>query len=490
MRYYIKNIDLENQSTSCLIVGVFTENKLSAAAKQIDKLSQGYIQKLIKRGDINGELGQTLLIHDVPNLPAERLLLVGCGKENDITDLAFRKLLTKAFATLKTIRIKETICYLTDLNVKEKNNHWKLRQAIEIAEDTFYSFDQFKSKKNPTTLGACTFNFDNPKQVEKALKEALAITAGMKLTKDLGNLPANICTPTYMAKQAQQLAQEYKKLSVKILEESEMKKLGMGALLAVASGSEQPAKLIVLEYKGAAKTKAPVALVGKGVTFDSGGISIKPALGMEEMKFDMCGAASVLGTIKAAAELKLPVNIVGIMPVTENLPSGTATKPGDIVKTMSGQTAEILNTDAEGRLILSDALTYSEKFKPKVVIDIATLTGAIIIALGSQASGLFGNHPPLIKDLQKAAEESCDRVWEMPLWDEYQEQIDSNVADMANTGNGGGKSITAACFLSRFTKNLHWAHIDIAGTAWRSGQNKSATGRPVPLLMQYLLDHC
>jgi leucyl aminopeptidase len=428
----------------------------------------------------------------MPNVPAERVLLVGCGQENELTSQTFRTLLSKTFTALKANNSQEAICYLTDVTVKNQNEHFKLRTAIEAAEDVFYSFDQFKSKKpakNPIKLTKLTFNSAQPKTAERAIQEAQAITTGIKLVKDLGNMPGNICTPTYLAKQAQQLAKQYR-LKIQVLEESEMRKLGMGALLAVASGSEQPAKLIVLHYQGARKTEQPIALVGKGITFDSGGISLKPGLGMEEMKFDMCGAASVLGTFKAVAELKLPINLVGIIPTTENLPSGTAVKPGDVVTTMSGQTIEILNTDAEGRLILSDALTYCQKFNPRAIIDMATLTGAIIIALGNVASGAFTNNEALLTEIQKAANDSNDRIWPLPMWEDYQEQIDSKVADMMNIGVGGGKSITAACLLARFVKNVPWVHLDIAGTAWKTGQTNSATGRPVPLLVQYLLNNC
>lgn len=290
-----------------------------------------------------------------------------------------------------------------------------------------------------------------------------------------------------MAEQAKILAKEVE-LDIQVLKKDAIEKEGMGALLAVAQGSEQPPHFVVLEYNGAKKGQKPVVLVGKGVTFDSGGICIKPAAGMEEMKFDMAGAASVLGTLKAIALLKLPINVVGIMPLTENLPSGSAVKPGDIIKSLSGQTIEVINTDAEGRLILADALTYSERFEPDVVIDMATLTGAIIIALGAVATGLMSNDTTLSDELAKAGEQSHDRIWPLPLWDDYQEQIDSNIADISNIGIGGGKSITAACFLSRFTKKFRWAHLDIAGTAWRSGQNKTATGRPVSLLVQFLLN--
>jgi len=301
-------------------------------------------------------------------------------------------------------------------------------------------------------------------------------------------LPGNICTPTYLASEAKRLARGQAALSVKVLEEKQMKELGMGSLLSVSAGSDQPAKLIVMEYAGGGKKDAPIALVGKGITFDTGGISLKPGAGMDEMKFDMCGAASVLGTMQTLLELKLPINVVGIIAASENMPNGRATKPGDIVTSMSGQTIEILNTDAEGRLVLCDALTYTERFAPKAVIDIATLTGACVIALGSHASGLYSNRDDLAQALLKAGEEANDRAWHMPLWDDYQKQLDSNFADMANIGGREGGSITAACFLSRFAKNFPWAHLDIAGTAWKSGGSKGATGRPVSLLVQYLLN--
>jgi len=309
----------------------------------------------------------------------------------------------------------------------------------------------------------------------------------MCLTKDLGNLAPNICTPAYLAKQAKDLAKSHK-LKVTVLEEKDMEKLGMGSLLSVAQGSEQPAKLIVLEYQGLSKKDNPIVLVGKGVTFDTGGISLKPAAEMDEMKFDMSGAASVLGTLQAVAEMKLPVNVVGIIPATENMPSGKATKPGDVVTSLSGQTIEVLNTDAEGRLILCDALTYAERYNPKVVIDIATLTGACVIALGNFTTGLLSNDDKLAQALLAAGEHAGDRAWQLPLWDEYQDLLKSNFADIANIGGRAAGTITAACFLSRFTKKYRWAHLDIAGTAWKSGKEKGSTGRPVPLLTQFLID--
>jgi leucyl aminopeptidase len=316
----------------------------------------------------------------------------------------------------------------------------------------------------------------------------MAIASGMRLTKDLANLPGNICKPEYLAEQARFLKKAYPDLKVSILDEKEMEELGMGALLAVGRGSVNPPRLIVMEYRGTDKKQQPVVLVGKGITFDTGGISLKPGEAMDEMKYDMGGAASVFGALKACSEMQLPLNVVGVIASAENMPDGNATRPGDIVTTMSGQTVEILNTDAEGRLVLCDALTYVKKFDPEVVIDIATLTGACIIALGSHASGMLSNHSPLANDLISAGKASFDRIWELPLWDDYQEQLDSNFADFANIGGRPAGTITAACFLARFTQKYHWAHLDIAGTAWKSGKEKGATGRPVPLLMQYLMD--
>ena len=313
---------------------------------------------------------------------------------------------------------------------------------------------------------------------------------GVNLARELGNLPGNICTPTYLARQAAQIASDYKNIKATILEQKDMEKLAMGSFLSVAKGSREAPKLIMLEYTGADKNEPPHVLIGKGITFDSGGISIKPGQAMDEMKFDMCGAASVLGTMKTIAELQPKLNVVAIVPSCENLPDGNANKPGDVVTSMSGQTIEILNTDAEGRLILCDALTYSEKFKPASVIDVATLTGACVVALGKHPAGLLGNNDELIDDIKQAANTSCDRVWQLPLWEDYQEQLKSNFADIANIGGPGAGTITAACFLSRFAKKLKWAHLDIAGVAWESGNNKGATGRPVALLSQYLLDRC
>jgi leucyl aminopeptidase len=360
---------------------------------------------------------------------------------------------------------------------------------VSVAADTSYRFDQLKSKKdNRKKLARLAVGLTDRASAadQRALARGNGLAQGVALAKDLGNLPSNICTPSYLARRALALAREHG-LKCQVLDEKAMDKLGMGALLAVTKGTRQPAKLIVLQYQGAARAGKPVALVGKGITFDTGGISLKPSAEMDEMKYDMSGAGSVLGTLKAVAAMKLPVNVVGIIPTCENMPGGDATKPGDIVTSMSGQTVEILNTDAEGRLILCDALTYAERFDPVAVIDIATLTGACVVALGNVATGLYSNDDALARELLEAGQVAWDRAWQMPLWDDYNEQIKSPFADIANIGGRPAGSVTAACFLAKFAGNFKWAHLDIAGTAWRSGKDKGSTGRPVPMLTQFLI---
>ncbi|MCP4040825.1 MAG: leucyl aminopeptidase [Gammaproteobacteria bacterium] len=493
MEFNIKSGSAEKQRTGCIVVGVFEKRHLSPSAVQLDKAAKGYLTDVLMHGDLDGTIGQTLLLHNIPGISADRILLVGCGAEEDLTDTRYLKAVVQSFKTLNRTGAKEAVSFLTELNLKGRNLKWKVRMAVVHSHRTGYRFDTFKSDKNPSdkTLQRLTLCVPRRKQLvtgKQALKEGNAIAEGVELARELGNLPGNVCTPSYLAERARDLGHGQRKLAVKVLEEKEMEKLGMGSLLAVARGSKEPAKLITLEYNGGLKGAKPVVLVGKGITFDSGGISLKPSATMDEMKFDMCGAASVLGTLLAVLKLQLPINLVAIIPSSENLPGGRATKPGDIVTSMSGQTIEILNTDAEGRLVLCDALTYAERYNPDTVIDIATLTGACVIALGKHATGLLSNHSSLSADLLKAGTAAVDRAWEMPLWEEYQEQLKSNFADIANVGGRQAGTITAACFLSRFTKQFHWAHLDIAGTAWRSGKAKGATGRPVPLLVQYLLD--
>jgi leucyl aminopeptidase len=492
MQFSIKDIKPDQQHTACLVAGVFAGGKLTPPAQVVDKASHGYLAKLVKGGALEGRSGQTLLLFQVPGIGAGSLLLIGLGKEKDFNLQNYRKAMYQAVRALNDSGIKEAVSSLSLLAVPGSDIYLRVRHAVEASMDANYRFDQCKSKKDkhrPVLEKIVLLAHGNKElpEAERGLRAGNAVAAGVAFARDLGNLPPNICTPAYLANEARKLAAG-KKLKVTVLEEAQMKKLGMGALLAVARGSRQPAKLIIMEYRGGAKNARPQVLVGKGITFDSGGISIKPSAAMDEMKFDMCGAASVFGTIKAVMQLGLKINLIGVVPSAENLPDGNAVKPADIVKTMSGQTVEILNTDAEGRLILCDALTYAQRFKPAAIVDMATLTGACVIALGHVVSGLFGNDESLVKELWQAGEKSADRAWQLPLYEDYQEGLKSNFADFANVGGREGGAITAACYLSRFTKDMRWAHLDIAGTAWKSGAEKGATGRPVPLLVQYLLD--
>lgn len=494
MKFNLDSIDVAHQDTDCIIVGLFEQMALTPAAKLVDKISKGYLTNLLKQGDFEGKIGQTLFLHHVPQLKTPRVLLVGCGKEASLNARDYRRILMSSTRALSTTQIKQATSFLPEMAVAQHDLPWKIKQAVIVAADAMYVFDHYKSTKEPKP-NLREMNWYAPKDntykaCEVALNQAICISDGIEFTKNLANVPSNICTPTYLAAEAKKLGQQYKNLTVKVLDEKAMAKLGMGAMLAVTKGSAQPAKLICLEYKGTSKKQAPIALVGKGVTFDTGGISLKSADAMVGMKYDMCGAATVLGTIKAAAELKLPLHLVGMIAAVENMPGGAASKPEDIVTTLSGQTVEIMNTDAEGRLILCDALTYTERYKPSAVIDIATLTGAVVVALGQHATGLISNHEPLAQALLEAGIESHDRAWQLPLWDDYQDQIKSPFADMSNVGGRQAGAITAGCFLSRFTKKFHWAHLDVAGTAamMMGGNDRYATGRPVPLLMQYLIN--
>lgn len=493
MEISVKSLDLATQKSPCIVAGVYDNHKLTPSAKQLDDASGGYLSKLLKRKDLQGNPGDTLLLHDVPNLGCERLMLVGCGKATELNHGSYKKIINAAVTALKKTSARNAIFSLCDLDSKTFSHSWQVRAATENLQLADYAFDELKKDKNKNALKKIIINVTDKRAMKKAeLAQQIgqAIGQGANLARDLGNLPGNVCTPTYLANQAKKLGSQYKKLKITVLGQAEIEKLKMGSFLSVAKGSRQPPKFIIMEHHGAAKSEKPYVLVGKGITFDSGGISIKPGAAMDEMKFDMCGAASVIGTMATISELELPINVVGIVPSCENLPDGAASKPGDIVTSMSGQTIEVLNTDAEGRLILCDALTYSEKYHPKAVIDVATLTGACVIALGKHPAGLLSNNQPLADQILKAGNECGDRAWQMPLWEEYQEQLKSNFADMANIGGRDAGTITAACFLARFTKAYHWAHLDIAGVAWDSGANKGATGRPVALLSQYLLDRC
>jgi leucyl aminopeptidase len=491
MQYFVTTDALATQQTDCLVVAVYEKGQLSPSAAQLDKDTQGAVQRVIDSGDINGKAGQTLFMHHVTGINSPRVLLVGFGTQGKTTENDFNTATAAMAAVLNESGARTAACCVAEVELGERSPAWKVRQTACNTETALYQYTQTKSEAKPVEkpLDQLSFTATEADAAEfgQAMAQGAAIGQGMNLARELGNLPGNICTPTYLAEQAIKLGQQYNTIKTTVLEEADMEVLGMGSLLSVSRGSRQPAKLITMEYNGAGDAR-PVVLVGKGLTFDAGGISLKPSQGMDEMKYDMCGSASVLGTMRAVAELGLPINLVGVVPSSENMPDGDANKPGDIVTSMAGKTIEILNTDAEGRLILCDALTYSERFDPEIVIDIATLTGAIIVALGNTTTGLMANNQQLADDLLKASNDSFDRAWQLPLWDDYQKQLDSNFADIANVGGREAGSVTAACFLARFTEKFTWAHLDIAGTAWVSGKDKGATGRPVPMLVQYLLN--
>ena len=488
MEFSIKTLSPEAAKAGCIVLGIHANQQLTPAAKRADQAARGALRKAL--ADLPGKAGSTLLLRGLPGIAAERVLLVSLGERAEFAESAYRDALRGAANALKDLGAKDAAFFLVDIKVSSRPVSWNLRQAVLSLREAFYRFDQMKSQKKApaAALQHVVFPLSAKAELQKTLVEAAATADGMDLAKTLGNLPPNICTPAYLADEAKKLARQFK-LGIDVLERSDMQKLGMGALLAVANASHNPPKLIVLRYNGAAKGQKPIALVGKGITFDTGGISLKPPADMDEMKFDMSGAGSVLGSIRALAGMKAPVNVVGIVPACENMPGGRAARPGDIVTTMSGQTVEILNTDAEGRLILCDALTYAARFDPEKVVDIATLTGACVVALGHVASGLFANQQALADELRAAADDAWDRVWQLPLWEDYQEGLRSNFADFANVGGRPGGAITAACYLARFTRKLRWAHLDVAGTAWKSGREKGSSGRPVPLLVRFALRH-
>lgn len=481
------NRSFQQIKTAALFVGVFEDGQLGVVASALD--TDGSLKKLLKK-EFKAELGTTLVLRQVNGIQAERLVLVGLGKKDNYNPKALMKAHTSLLNYLKQSSLSEGVSTLLEEDsVLGATEAARLAvRAIGLAD---YQYTTTLSKPAPT-FAVKKVVFTAAKAVDKEVKlgiaQGQAIANGMNLTRQLGNLPGNICTPSYLGEQAKALAKEFPSIKTQVLDKKQIESLKMGSFLSVAAGSEQPPRFIVMQYQGASnKKQKPVVLVGKGVTFDSGGISLKPGLNMDEMKFDMCGAATVFGVMRTVAELGLNCNLVVLVPATENMPSGHATKPGDVVTSMSGQTIEILNTDAEGRLILCDALTYAERFNPEAVINVATLTGAMVIALGHIHTGVFANDDELAQELVAAGKRAQDTAWQMPLDEAYQDRLKSNFADMANIGGAPGGSITAACFLSRFTKAYRWAHLDIAGTAWNSGADKGATGRPVSLLVEYLL---
>jgi leucyl aminopeptidase len=476
----------ETSTVPCIVIGLFDDGALSAAAARIDAASGGALKRLIASNDLPGKAGATQLLFALSGVATPRVLVIGLGEAKKFDAARFARANTDAARVLKGLPIANALSFLTELDVPGKDEAWKLRGALLASDAQAYKYSAtLKAKKRSDTPELSSIAFAGADT--GALARAGAIAEGVRYARELGNLPPNICTPVYLAEQAQKLAAEHAGVTCEILDEAAMHKLGMGALLGVAQGSANPPRLIVLQWNGAGDAK-PYALVGKGVTFDSGGISIKPSAGMEEMKFDMCGAAGVLGAFLAAVKLQIKLNLVCVVPAVENMPGNNAQRPSDVVTTMSGQTVEVLNTDAEGRLILCDALTYVQKYTPQVIVDVATLTGACVVALGKHASGLMTHDDTLAAELTAAGEATLDRAWRLPLWDDYQSQLDTGFADIANIGGKYAGAITAGCFLARFTEGYRWAHLDIAGSAWDEGRKGSATGRPVPLLVQYLLD--
>jgi leucyl aminopeptidase len=491
MEFFTTTTAASRRAGGCIIVGVYEKGKLGRGAADIDSASKGLIKRHIKDGDISGRSGTSLLLPAVPGVHSQRVLVVGLGKPGKFGITQFRLANENAIKLIKGSKVRDIVNYLTLEEVAEASPYYLARYAIETAGNCFYSFNKMKSGKKPRAPSIKKIGFAINKRGDAVktmlgAEHAQAIVEGMSVARDLGNLPPNVCTPSYLARAAQKVARQQKRVTTKVLGEAEIKRLGMHAFLSVTGGTTEPAKLIVMQYKGAKKMK-PVVLVGKGITFDAGGISLKPGPGMDEMKFDMCGAASVIATLSIVAKLNLPINLNVVVPSCENLPSGTASRPGDIVASMSGKTIEILNTDAEGRLILCDALTYAHRFKPDVLIDVATLTGACVIALGHHRTAVMSKHDDLAKELTDAGIAADDRGWRLPLADEYEKQLRSNFADFANIGSREGGAITAGCFLSKFTSGVNWAHLDIAGTAWRAGGKKGSTGRPVPMLTEFLL---
>lgn len=480
---------LASQKTGALVIPLFDDHASNEQITSLDKLLGDTIQRTLALGDFTGKLGTHTSV--VGNQRIKRVVLVGCGPRGGFDRAAQRKFAETVASVLAKGAATDAIVDLDSLAIDPDG-------AASVCEDLgkhivmaiyVYTETIARPKEEPVLKKVLisSGNVTTPAKARASLAAGQSIGTGTNFTRQLVNLPANICTPSYLSKQARSLAKRFATIKTTVLGEKKMAELGMGSLLSVGNGSDQESQLIVMEYSGGKAKQAPYALVGKGITFDTGGISLKPGANMDTMKFDMGGAGAVFGTMQAIAELALPINVVGVVAAAENMPSGRATKPGDVVKSMSGKTIEILNTDAEGRLVLCDALTYVGRYKPVEVVDIATLTGAIIVALGNHATGVFANNDDLARDLIEAGKAADDRGWQMPVWEDYQKQLDSRFADVANIGVGGGNagSVTAACFLARFTESYKWAHLDVAGTAFSSNP-KGATGRPVPMLVEYL----
>ncbi len=492
MHFEVWTKGLATLAVDCIVVGIFEEGELSGEAQSIDAASSGRLKKLLARGDFPGRAGETLLLPDLPGIQASRVLLTGLGTKKTFARKSWRKAWAAAIAAIGRTRIASVAVALDRPDSKELDDYYFGRAIAEIAGASMYRVNDLKTAKKPKApavqrILAGPVNKSGMKDAERGLEHGAAVAAAQKIQRDLANLPGNVCTPTYLADQARAIAKRHTSLKVTVLDEPAIRREKMGCLLAVSQGSAEPPRFIVLEYRGGKAETAPIVLVGKGVTFDTGGISLKDPPTMDEMKFDMSGAAAVLATLNLAAELKLPLRVIGLVAAVENMPDGKAVKPGDIATSASGQTVEILNTDAEGRLILADALHYARRFNPAAVVDIATLTGACVIALGHHHSGLMGNDDELIRELVDAGVRADDRTWHLPITEEYAEQLKSNFADFANVGGREGGAITAAAFLGKFTQGLKWAHLDVAGIAYQGGAQKGSTGKPTPLLADFLI---
>ena len=488
MEITLNNAPATTVETACLVLGVFEDQALAEPAASIDAASDGSLSKLIAAGDINTDGQQTVMLHGLPGVSAERILIVGCGKADRFDRVSFQNACMAAGKVLREHTVTEAHICLAELPVESMDAHWRTRQAVFAFDHANYLYTTTKPLKDGKAQPLAAASFSGGADLQGALEEGIGLGIGFRTARELGNLPPNICTPVYLAKEGKRIAASYDNCSVEILKRRAMAELGMEALLNVGQGSSNPPRLVVLKYQGAAAEEKPFVFVGKGVTFDTGGISLKPRESMDEMKYDMCGAAAVIGAFEACAQMQLKVNLVTVVAAVENMPDGKAYRPGDVIGSMAGKTIEVLNTDAEGRLALCDALTYSERFEPQAIIDVATLTGACVVALGHHASAIMTHHDDLAAELEQAGAKAVDRGWRLPIWDDYQSQLKTPFADMKNIGGLPAGAITAGCFLSKFTEDMRWAHLDVAGSAWKWNANEGATGRPVGMLTQFLLD--
>jgi leucyl aminopeptidase len=492
MHFEVWTKGLATLAVDCVVVGIFEEGELSGEAQGLDTGSSGKLKKLLARGDFPGRSGETLLVTDLPGVHASRVLLTGLGTKKNFARKSWRKAWTSALSALARTRIGSVAVAIDRPDSKELDDYYFGRGIAELTGSALYRVNDLKTAKKPKSPAlqrvlVGPVRKGGIEDAERGLEHGAAVAAAQKIQRDLANLPGNVCTPTYLADQARAMAKRHPSLKVQVLDEAAIRREKMGCLLAVSQGSAEAPRFIVLEHRPGRTETPPVVLVGKGVTFDTGGISLKDPPSMDEMKYDMSGAAAVIACLNLAAELKLPLRVIGLVAAVENMPSGTAIKPGDIVTSSSGQTVEILNTDAEGRLILADALHYARRFNPAAVVDIATLTGACVVALGHHHSGVMGNDDELVRELVEAGLRADDRTWHLPITEEYAEQLKSNFADFANVGGREGGAITAAAFLGKFTQGLKWAHLDVAGIAYQGGAQKGSTGKPTPLLSDFLL---